>query len=316
MRRRFNFSPLAFTLLEVVLTLAMSVVLMVLVGGAIQFYGRDMVIRDMDVRQTQLAASLIQMIEDDLRATMHSEPADMEPLETLLAATAGQSSQGGEEDLSAAGIESEDDAMITTEVSSSGLETSTSVLETPGLIGSQFQIQVDLSRLPRLEEYTQMLDPNAGNLDDVPSDLKTVAYFVQSAGAIAGVQDPLNDLSVEGEAIKTDGSGGLVRRSLDRAATVYAANNGSLSLLSASGDLLAPEVTSIEFQYWDGITWLQSWSSDEYGELPMAVKVQLTMSDVLSTDENATRVFSHVVRLPMARPVEEEEDEELSEAGL
>ena len=43
-----------FTLLEVLLTLSMSVVLMVLVGGAIQFYGRDMAISDRDARQTHL----------------------------------------------------------------------------------------------------------------------------------------------------------------------------------------------------------------------------------------------------------------------
>lgn len=307
--------PLGFTLLEVVLTLAMSVVLMVLVGGAIQFYGRDMVIRDMDIRQTQLAASLIQMIEDDLRATMHAEPADMEALETLLAATSGQSGEVPSEDLSAAGIDGEDDGL--TDDSTVALQTSSAVLESPGLIGSQFQIQMDLSRLPRLEEYTQMLDANTGNVDDVPSDLKTVAYFVQAAGTIAGVEDPLDNFSMDGETIATEESGGLVRRSLDRAATVFAANNGSLSLLSATGDLLAPEVTSIEFQYWDGLTWLLSWSSDDFGELPMAVKVQLTMQDVSSTDESATRVFTHVVRLPMARPVEEEsEDEELSEAGI
>ena len=306
---------LGFTLLEVVLTLAMSVVLMVLVGGAIQFYGRDMVIRDMDIRQTQLAASLIQMIEDDLRATLHAEPADMEALETLLAATAGQSGEGSGEDLSAAGIDNEDDSL--TDTSTVALETSGSVLESPGLIGSQSQIQMDLSRLPRLEEYTQMLDANAGNVDDVPSDLKTVAYFVQAAGTIAGVEDPLNNLSVDGETITTGDSGGLVRRSLDRAATVFAANNGSLSLLSATGDLLAPEVTSIGFQYWDGLTWLLSWNSDDAGELPMAVKVQLTMQDVSSTDESATRVFTHVVRLPMSRPAEEEaEDDEFSEAGI
>ena len=79
----------AFTLLEVVLTLAMSVVLMVLIGGAIQFYARDMNVRDMDIRQTQLAAAVMQMIEDDLRATLHTEPVDTAPLEELLAELGG-----------------------------------------------------------------------------------------------------------------------------------------------------------------------------------------------------------------------------------
>lgn len=102
----------AFTLLEVLLTLAMSVVLMGLVGTAFQFYAVDMNVRNMDIQQTQLAASVMQMIEDDLRATLHSEPADMSGLEELLSSSLGGAEEGGqsggsssEEDLSAAGID-------------------------------------------------------------------------------------------------------------------------------------------------------------------------------------------------------------------
>ena len=63
-----------FTLLEVFLTLAMAVVLMGLIGSAIQFYARDMNVNNMDVRQTVLAGAIMQMIEDDLRLTIHPEP--------------------------------------------------------------------------------------------------------------------------------------------------------------------------------------------------------------------------------------------------
>ncbi|QDT03267.1 hypothetical protein K227x_16490 [Rubripirellula lacrimiformis] len=309
-----------FTLLEVILTLAMSVVLMILVGGAIQFYARDMNVRDMDVRQTQLAAAVMQMIEDDLRATLHLEPVSMEGLESLLAASGGGDSAaaGGEEDLSAAGLDSTDDTIADeTAVSDTGtmdLQTSAAVLATPGLIGNQYQIQVDLSRLPRLEEYVAMMDEMTSDIDDVPSDLKTVAYFVQPAGTVGGVQDPLATMTGD-ETTGSDqsdlGSGGLVRRSLDRAVTSEAAATGALGLLNQTGELLAPEVLSIEFQYWDGTTWQLQWSSDEYGELPMAVKVQLTMADptvMLSDgsglDPDATRVFTHVIRLPLARPID------------
>ena len=304
----------AFTLLELILTLAMSVVLMVLIGGAIQFYGRDMNLRDMDVRQTQLAGSLLQMIEDDLRSTVYGEPADMSALEALLTSTAGGQLQD-DTDLSAAGIESEDE--IFPADTGSDLALSTSVLESPGLIGGQTSIQFDLSRLPRLEEYQAMLDQTTGNIDDVPSDLKTVAYFVQEAGTISGVQDQLETVSGSGGTI----SGGLVRRSLDRNVTVYAASTSGLITLGQSGDLLAPEVTSISFQYYDGISWLTYWNSDDEGQLPFAVKVQLTMADDSSTEDGATRVFSHVVRLPLARVAEEStetdsESSELQEVGI
>ena len=120
-----------------------------------------------------------------------------------------------------------------------------------------------------------------------------------------------------------------MRRSLDRSATVYAASNGSLTTLNQTGELLAPEITGIEFSYWDGLTWQMEWSSDEYGELPLAVQVRLYMVDpVLAANEDlqslsaqgtssdAIRTFNHIVRLPMARPIVEDEEEDLSGAGL
>lgn len=324
----------AFTLLEVLLTLAMSVVLMGLIGTAFQFYAVDMNVRNMDIQQTQLAASVMQMIEDDLRATLHSEPADMSGLEELLSASIGGEEGGGqggssgdsEEDLSAAGIstEVEEEPIEAIETTTLDLTSGVAVLQTPGLVGNQYQIQLDLSRLPRLEEYVQLMDETTTDLQDVPSDLKTVAYYVQADESIGGVLDSLAELDPDASELTT---GGLVRRSLDRAATVEAATMGNVNTLNQTGDLLAPEIKSIEFSYWDGLTWQLEWSSDEFGELPLAVQVRIFMVDpALAATENADtisalgpdsmRVFSHIVRLPMAVPIETEEDEDLSEAGL
>jgi hypothetical protein len=220
--------------------------------------------------------------------------------------------------LSAAGIDSD-----TPDDSTDDLLIDTTILKQPGLIGTQYQIQIDVSRLPRLEEYTAMIDGTTNDLEDIPSDIKTVSYYVQGVGTLGGVRDSLDSLDTSGS---LNAAGGLVRRSLDRAATVEAALTGGLSRLNQTGDLIAPEVLGVEFAYWDGITWLQDWSSDEYDELPLAIQVQLTMDDPIAAAASAnqgiiesgssTRVFKHVVRLPLARPIDTSEQEELSEAGL
>ncbi len=307
----------AFTLLEIILTLAMSVVLMLLIGGAMQFYGRTMNVRDMEIQQTQLASAVLQMIEDDLRATLYTRPIDTAGLEALLAASGGQASQP-DEDLSAAGIDSD------LPEDSSTVPSDTTILQSPGLIGSQYQIQVDLSRLPRLEEYVAMLGESASELVDVPSDIKTISYFVQDAGMLGGVRDSIESLDSSSGALAT---GGLIRRSLDRAAFQEASSTGGLTRLNQSGELIAPEVVGIEFSYWDGVSWLPQWNSDQYEELPLAVEVQLIMDDPIAAAANAslgssstvapTRVFKHIIRLPLARPIDTSQiDDELTEAGL
>ena len=102
---------------------------------------------------------------------------------------------------------------------------------------------------------------------------------------------------------------------------------GNISTLNQTGDLLAPEVKAIEFSYWDGLTWQLEWSSDEFGELPLAVQVTIYMIDpaLAATEDEDTlsslgpesmRSFTHIVRLPMAVPIETAEEDDLSEAGL
>lgn len=313
-----------FTLLEIVLTVSLSVALMALIGAAIQFYAHDMDVSNTDIRQTQIAAAIIQMIEDDLRATIHNEPVDMEGLATLLSSVASQTGGGGgnaeadTEGLSSAGIMADEEDLAPAEDEEiPDLTSGVAILQNPGLIGNQYQIQIDVSRLPRLEEYIVMMDENQLDIEDIPSDVKTVTYFVQPEAA-TGVQDQLARQN------PSTGAGGLVRRSLDRAVTNFAAERGSLGALAQTGEILAPEVVGLEFSYWDGITWQLEWSSDAYDELPLAVQIKLTMTNPIAIaaglspdDENALRVFTHIVRLPMANPLEDEsEDDELSEAGI
>lgn len=300
-----------FTLLELFLTLSLSIVLMTLINSAFRFYAGDMDSSDTDMRRTMLASALMQMVEDDLRATLHPEPLDTSALEELLSATASAAGGGGAgggggggDDASAdeaAGMEDPglvDEEPITSEV---GL----SVLMTPGLIGNQYQIQIDTSRLPRLEEYSVLLDVDPGNLSDLPSDLKTVTYYLQTADSI-GVKDPLTEFDSGAGA----GSGGLVRRVLDRSATTFASASGNLAALGQTGELLAPEITGLEFSYWDGLTWQIEWNSDELGELPLAVKIQMAMTEFAPDGtEQEPRLFQHIVRLPMGKYIEEEEGE-------
>ncbi len=304
------------------MALSMSVVLMGLVSFAIQFYTREMDTSDVEVRRMQLVTAVMQMIEDDLRSALHTEPADMSGLESLLSSFGGGDTGGG---TATGGDTPPDDTMnddttaVVEDMTATDLSLGAAVLETPGLIGNQNQIQIDISRLPRLEEYMPMIDGQLADLQDVPSDIKTVAYFVQAPGVVTGVKDELDSIGQTASVVDPSANpGGLIRRVLDRAATMHASISGGTGQLNATGDLLAPEVIGLEFEYWDGMIWQIQWSSDEMGELPLAVRVTLAIGDAATgADSTETdpatatvgaRTFQHIIRLPMAKMIETEDE--------
>jgi hypothetical protein len=175
------------------------------------------------------------------------------------------------------------------------------VRSVPGLYGNQYELQVDVSRLPRIDQYQQMISAT-GLMTDRPSDMKSVAYYVVG-GMVSST--PATGTSA---AAGAGGAVGLVRRELDRAATAWANAEGNFQMLDQYPELLAPEVVGLEFMYYDGTEWVLDWDSDLRGGLPLAVEIALYLSspdlaattDVLSTGEY--RVYRLTVHLPAGIP--------------
>lgn len=300
------------TLLEVLLTLSLGVVIAGLIGGAMRTYGLEMGVRDLEMRRTQLATQLFAMIERDLISTVRQRPIDNAPLEAFFLATLGgeQADVNPEDDLTSAGLDSTfEDASLDAQTPLVESSTVTSLLQQPGLIGSEDVLQIDISRLPRIEEYSPLIgDPTM--ITDIPSDLKTIVYAVQPAGFIGGATDPMETLSISSSTTNRGSGGGLVRRSIDRTMTIQAANSGGLSRLNASGQIVAPEVVQLEFRYFDGIQWINFWNSDESRSLPHAVEVLMTMRPVDDPVSEDLVTYRHLIRLPMGGVVESEQEQE------
>jgi len=317
-----------FTILEVVLTLSMAVVLMSLVGATLQFYARNMNVRDMDVRRVQLASSILQMIADDLRATIYTEEFDSSALEGFLAGAAGQAIAGAVDPAlsETLGLDAVDPSTLADDTSmledpsmadTLDLANSTLTLKRPGIIGNQFEMQFDISRLPRLEQWQPTLGEQTAEVTDIPSDMKTVTYYVQPLGAVGGVSDPLQGFLPQQE-LTTSASapGGLVRRELDRAANKWAVESGAMAILLTTGDLVATEVIAIEFAYFDGTIWQMFWNSDDMQSLPVAIQVKITIGDPATAEggdvANAAttagaatdaRSFTQIIQIPAGRVV-------------
>ena len=240
-----------FTLLELILSLALTAVIAGIIGSLIQLYltnqetGRD------SVRQTQMARAILNMIAEDVRTTVRFQAFDTSGLQQLLSSDTGGGgggggaapsgaapSGGGSTGGGAPGGGSSGGAAPTAGASggaSSGgaassppatTETATVAPLPPGIYGSNTSIEIDVSRLPRPDEYfpTQG-NTSTGTMGDMTSDVKTVAYYVQSPRT-DGVQDSLGQLSQQAASLDAAATatpnGGLVRRSVDRALTQYA----------------------------------------------------------------------------------------------
>ncbi len=148
-----------------------------------------------------------------------------------------------------------------------------------GLYGNQYELQIDVSRLPRPDQYFSLISTDPAALPTIPSDIKSVTYYVQSPDTGVGqVRDPLAGVQASQQP-----AAGLVRRELDRAALQYAVSNGATDALMRTGDLIAPEVVAVEFQYFDGTTWLTSWDSEQMRGLPIAVEILLMVQSRAAT---------------------------------
>ena len=283
-----------FTLLEVLLTLLLASLVLTALGMAVDFQLRVVDRGRGDVEEAQLARVLLCRIANDLRGAVPYDPLDIEGLVAEVAAsTSGsaeevmaqygdtasptgednssptdssdKSSEGGQDSASeASGSELTEDLGLdeTTGSGESALPRSV-----PGVYGESDWLQVDVGRLPRLDQFDYLLAATAGSTTvDRLSDVKTITYYV-----IPPENDAV-DLSDDG----TELSGGLVRRELDRAVSSYGSESGQPDT-DSDATPLAPEVSAIAFRYSDGTEWVDSWDSDEAGALPVAVEITLSI---------------------------------------
>jgi len=309
----------AFTLVELILALALSVIVLGLLGFAIHFHLQASDSRRAHVEEAQLARALLRRIADDLVASVRYEPADFSVASEMAKnAPASAAMSGGAEvlDLDGDGLVDVDPSTLTqgiqpaapTEsIASSGMPP-----DVPGLYGNQYEMQIDISRLPRADEYH--VATADGLSFDRPGDVKTVAYYLGDPE-----HPPLGGPNPgEGIAMLTAGGvpRGLVRRSLSRAVTSYAAKGGQGEEVHQLGEMIAPEVIALEFRYFDGSAWRTEWDTDTEGGLPQAVEIALLL-EPRDEQERATagplteqmnglpgNLYRLVVRLPASDPVD------------
>lgn len=263
----------AFTLLEMLLALGLSAVVIGAIAMAVDIHWRVLDAGRRDVEEAQLARAILYRMADDIRGAVQYDP---QQAEKLLGQVVPSPADAGSL-ASAAGLNTAEVQSAMSEMGDNSAEDPSSWVppSIPALYGSTDVLQVDVSRLPRLDQISAAveadpLSPLAQHLTDVQS----IAYYLgNETTASSSVPTDRSTPAPSAPAFR----GGLFRRQLDRAIAAWAAEQGTLSSVDTHLEPIAPEVVRLEFSYYDGSGWYSEWDSVAAGGLPTAVEIAIAL---------------------------------------
>lgn len=265
-----------YTLLEVLLATALCSVLLAALWTLMSTFGDLFDKGQQQVERAQLCRALLEQMAEDLRSAIQ------DPLPGTANETAG-----------------------------------TGQRRRFGLYGSSRELRFDVLQITPQQANLVPVGRTARRSDEAPAarvpELRTVhyAFFEPSAGdelsdlnqqglvrTELDFETPLEDAAASGsEADGSPASRGPADTGTDSSA---GGADGNLDPEAAFDDtrLDVPEVVSLQFRYFDGRGWTDSWNSLDRKSLPAAVEIQLQLAD--STPDSGRRRPGANIRQPDA----------------
>lgn len=269
-----------FTMLEVILAIGLTSLLLAAIYSALDLYWKYTTIGQQQVERAQIARAVFQKISQDLHSVTYMQKIEVEE----------ETSSETETEEVVIEVTNPDDAYTSGNI---------------GVFGDAQSLVLHTSRPGRQPLFIS----NDGSLSTMQSDLLSVSYFLAVAGA-EGLQGAVGD-QYRGTATSGQSTQGLARLEGDRLAMSMADESADVQVLAQQSKLLAAEINSLQFQYFDGTDWLEVWDSIEYGTVPQAIKVTIGFqnenieglekiaNEKINGYENK---FSMVIALPLALP--------------
>ncbi len=249
----------AFTLLELMLSLALTATLLTVVYSALELHWRFSTLGHVEVERAQIARAILTKMSADIRSTMYAPPVDEyvpdDTSEDNTTDNTGTSGSEADEFLVEPMIEVTDPAEA---YSGSSI----------GVFGDAVSLVLHINRPYRANATSEeeMLNPES------QSNQKSVSYF------LAGGEGSLATMvagQFQTEQDYDDGIDGLARMSGDRFTLTLADQQGDMIQLASQTKLLAEEINSLSFEYHDGVEWLTEWDSDVQGRVPNAIGITI-----------------------------------------
>jgi len=313
-----------FTLLEVVLALALSAIILVIVASGIRLHLKMVDAKRLDVEQTELARAVLRQITRDLESTVLPPPQPAVGGATDDGTGDNGELGGGPSGEQGAGSETTGSETSAADESAAGEAIDPDQQTAIGLYGTLDSIRFESTSAVATESLWQALDPALLEQSSPSrSELQTLSYFldVPQSGSVASAfsGSATSNLDRVFSTNNTTSSGSATNRRLtlnrlamDYSAHGYAVQNGGAMTARFNALPLADEVTCLQFRYFDGLQWLNEWDSTAQGGLPVAVEVTIGLFPSGAADENrmvdrvtdsslAGSTFSTIVRLPVGK---------------
>ena len=330
----------AYTMLELMIAVGLTSLLMIALFAAMQQYFSLQLDSNEEITRQQIARSLLRQMTRDIQSVVFVKKlANDEKSGTSTSVSEGSSSSSS----STSGSSSSTSGSSTSGSSTSGTGTSggagnssvstgstsssSGTLDgnsygqssidpetvmttyTNGLVGTSTDLQLFVSRPDRSLSYVASQD--LSSTSQRTSDLMIIRYLMAQSGG-GGLASAIADK----ESIGTEsGPIGIARLEGDLFGLSTAVETSEESPQLAASKLLAKEVSGLQFRYYDGLTWQESWDSNALNEMPKAIEITLTVrnqedaGDAFTgsdkdTDPYALPETTHrmVVPIPVAEP--------------
>ena len=283
-KRRLVSLSMGFTLLEVILAIGLTTLLLAAIYSALDLYWKYTTIGHAQVERAQIARAIFQKITHDLHCVTYVQQITEEE---------STDSSEEEDEIEEIPVTNPDEAYTTANI---------------GVYGDAQSLVLHTSR-PARQPLLFSQSMSESDSTNSQSDLLSISYFIAAAGS-EGLQGVVGDRfrSASENGVATQG---LARLEGDRLAMINADESANLEELAEQSQLLASEIDNLQFQYFDGIDWLEVWDSIEYGTIPQAVKVTIgfrndadqgVIKSINSKINGYENTYSMVIALPLALP--------------